>query len=452
MFALTEGTVREAIGLAGGSERLYSAVSTDTRTLTPGSLFVALGGDRFDGHDFLASARAAGAVAAIVRIGTSPVEGLLLHQGADPLRAYGLLARARRRTLPGPVIAVTGTNGKTSTKEMVAAVLRTRYRTHATRANLNNLVGVPQTILAAAPDVEALVIEAGASRPGEIARYREIIEPSLAIVTNAVAAHLVGFGSLQTVMDEKLSLTRQVPLVLVGLEPGGLAEGARALGAETVLTVGLRGADLSPEAVTVGPDGHPTVTVDGRSFVLPLLGRHQAANALFAWGVARLLGLDLDAAARALEQVRIPGGRVEILRVGGLTIINDSYNANPQSFRAAIEVARQLRGTRRLVFVAGTMLELGADQARLHHEVAEQLVALGPDILAVVGEFVPALAPWAAELGDRLVTAADVPALGALLAERLRGDELVVLKASRGVALERILPAITGPAAPSAEV
>jgi UDP-N-acetylmuramoyl-tripeptide--D-alanyl-D-alanine ligase len=214
----------------------------------------------------------------------------------------------------------------------------------------------------------------------------------------------------------------------------------------------LRGADLSPEAVTVGPDGHPTVTVDGRSFVLPLLGRHQAANALFAWGVARLLGLDLDAAARALEQVRIPGGRVEILRVGGLTIINDSYNANPQSFRAAIEVARQLRGTRRLVFVAGTMLELGADQARLHHEVAEQLVALGPDILAVVGEFVPALAPWAAELGDRLVTAADVPALGALLAERLRGDELVVLKASRGVALERILPAITGPAAPSAEV
>jgi len=452
MFALTERTVREAIGLAGGSERLYSAVSTDTRTLTAGSLFVALDGDRFDGHDFLASARATGAVAAIVRTGTSPVEGLLLHQVADPLRAYGLLARARRRTLPGPVIAVTGTNGKTSTKEMVAAVLRTRYRTHATRANLNNLVGVPQTILAAAPDVDALVIEAGASRPGEIARYREIIEPSLAIVTNAVAAHLVGFGSLQTVMDEKLSLTRQVPLVLVGLEPGGLAQGARALGAETVLTVGLRGADLSPEAVTVGPDGHPTVTVDGRSFVLPLLGRHQAANALFAWGVARLLGLDLDAAARALEQVRIPGGRVEILRVGGLTIINDSYNANPQSFRAAIEVARQLRGTRRLVFVAGTMLELGADQARLHHEVAEQLVALGPDILAVVGEFVPALAPWAAELGDRLVTAADVPALGALLAERLRGDELVVLKASRGVALERILPAITGPAAPSAEV
>ena len=452
MFALTERTVREAIGLAGGSERLYSAVSTDTRTLTAGSLFVALDGDRFDGHDFLASARAAGAVAAIVRTGTSPVEGLLLHQVADPLRAYGLLARARRRTLPGPVIAVTGTNGKTSTKEMVAAVLRTRYRTHATRANLNNLVGVPQTILAAAPDVEALVIEAGASRPGEIARYREIIEPLLAIVTNAVAGHLVGFGSLQTVLDEKLSLTRQVPLVLVGLEPEGLAEGARALGAETVLTVGLRGADLSPEAVTVGPDGHPTVTVDGRSFVLPLLGRHQAANALFAWGVARLLGLDLDAAARALEQVRIPGGRVEILRVGGLTIINDSYNANPQSFRAAIEVARQLRGTRRLVFVAGTMLELGADQARLHHEVAEQLVALGPDILAVVGEFVPALAPWAAELGDRLVTAADVPALGALLAERLRGDELVVLKASRGVALERILPAITGPAAPSAEV
>jgi UDP-N-acetylmuramoyl-tripeptide--D-alanyl-D-alanine ligase len=452
MFVLTERVVREAIGLSGGSDHRYSAVSTDTRTLTPGSLFVALCGDRFDGHDFLAQARDAGAVAAIVRTGTPPVAGLVFHEVADTLRAYGLLARARRRTLPGPVIVVTGTNGKTSTKEMVAAVLRTRYRTHATRANLNNLVGVPQTILEADPDVEALVVEAGANLPGEIARYREITEPSLAIVANAVAGHLEGFGSLQAVMDEKLSLTREVPLVLVGLEPVGLAQGARALGAGMVLTVGLRSADLSPETVTLGPDGHPSVTVDGRTFVLPLLGLHQAANALFAWGVARLLGLDLDAAARALEQVRIPGGRGELLRVGGLTIINDSYNANPQSFRAVIEVARQLRGTRRLVFVAGTMLELGADQARWHHDIAERLVALGPDLLAAVGEFVPALAPWAAALGDRLLTAADVPTLGPLLAERLRGDELVVLKASRGVALERILPALRSRAAPSAEV
>src|SRR5512139_1947623 len=205
---LRESAVRAAVGVAGpGSGQVFSQVSTDTRALRPGALFVALEGERFDGHDFLAAARGAGAVAAVVRQGTAPVDGLALLEVPDTLRAYGLIARARRRTVPGPVVAITGTNGKTSTKEMVAAALRTRYRTHATRANLNNLVGVPQTILEAPADVEALVVEAGANLPGEIARYREIIEPTIAIVTNASAGHLEGFGSLAAVMEEKLSLT-----------------------------------------------------------------------------------------------------------------------------------------------------------------------------------------------------------------------------------------------------
>ncbi len=451
-FALSEASVRAAIGLEGGSSRIsYAGASTDTRTLAPGSVFVALQGDRYDGHDFLPAAVETGAVAAIVRTGTAPVPGLTLHEVDDTLRAYGLLARARRRTITGPVIAITGTNGKTSTKELVACVLRTRWRTYATRANLNNLVGVPQTILEAPGDTDALVVEAGANLPGEIARYREIIEPDLTIVTNAAAGHLEGFGSLGAVVAEKLELARGVATVLVGTTPPHLVAEAAARGAGHVVTVGLDSADVMPGRLELDTGAHPVLQLDGRTVTLPLRGRHQAVNALFAWAVARALGLDLDASAKALTTVRLPGGRGEVIEAGGLTIINDCYNANPASFQAAIDLAAALRGGRRLVFVAGTMRELGADTARLHDEAAAALVALDPDLLAVVGDFVGALTPYAPRLGDRFLAAPDAPALGPRLAERLTGGELVVLKASRGVALERILPAITSRPAPTPE-
>ncbi len=437
-----EREVRAALGLpapAGRPALAFSEISTDTRTLRPGALFVALTGERFDGHEHLGAAAAAGAAAAVVRRGTGDVTGLALLPVDDPLVAYGDLARARRRTLSGPVVAVTGTNGKTSTKEMLAAVLRTCWRTHATRANLNNLVGVPATILEAPADTEALVVEAGANLPGEIARYREIIEPSVTVITNAVAGHLEGFGSLAGVLAEKLSLARDVPLAVVGIRPPELAAGARGL-AGRVVTAGLAGADRAPDAVHLDDLGRATVEVDGRRFRLPYPGRHLAENAMLAWTVGRELGLDPAAAAAALERFTLPPGRSDLRQEGGLTILNDCYNANPDSFGAAIATARELRRGRRLVMVAGTMRELGLESARLHGEVARALVELEPDLLAAVGEFVPALAPYAGRLGDRLVTAPDAPAVGPLVAERLRGDEVVVLKASRGVALERILP------------
>ncbi|MGH7630111.1 MAG: UDP-N-acetylmuramoyl-tripeptide--D-alanyl-D-alanine ligase [Gemmatimonadales bacterium] len=414
----------------------FSEISTDTRRLAPGALFVALRGERFDGHDHLDAARRAGAAAAVVRRGTPAVDGLPLIPVDDTLRAYGDLARARRAAITGPVIAVTGTNGKTSTKEMLAAVLRTRYRTHATRANLNNLVGVPLTVLEAPADTEALVVEAGANAPGEIARYREIIDPSIAVVTNVGEGHVEGFGSLDGVMREKLALLRDVPLAVVGATPPDLADRARRL-ARRVIGV----ADGTREArVETDEQGRPTIDLGGRRFTIPYPGRQLAANALLAWIVAEELGLDLDACARAFETLVFPGGRSELRQEGRLTILNDCYNANPPSFLAAIATARELRRGRRLVFVAGSMRELGAEAPRLHARMAEALVALAPDLLAAVGDFVPALAPHAAALGPRLITAADADAIGPLVAARLEGDEVVVLKASRGVALERILP------------
>jgi len=446
MIHWTDGAVRTALGLGpevAASPAAFLAISTDTRTIQRGALFVALKGERFDGHDHLAAARDAGATGAVVREGTPDVEGLVLYRVPDTLAAYGELGRARRRTLSGPVIAIGGANGKTSTKEMCAAVLRTHYRVHATPENDNNLVGIPKTLLAAPPDTEALVIEAGASVRGELMRARRIIEPTVTVTTNVAVSHLDGFGSLEGVTQEELDLLDGVPLAIVGVDPPALATGARER-AGKVITAGLARADRVPQSATVDSTGHPTLVVDGHRVRLPLLGLHQAANAMLAWTLARELGLDLGLAAEALRTLRIPGGRGEVIQARGLTIVNDAYNANPASFLAAIGTARAMRGSRRLVFVVGTMRELGPESARHHNAVAAALVGLEPDLLAAVGDFVPVLRLYAGRLGDRLLCAPDAETMGPLLRSRLHGDELIILKASRGTALERILPHLTG--------
>ena len=444
MTAWDSASVSAALGIRGPGGLRFSGVGTDTRHLTPGTLFVALKGERFDAHDFLRDAQARGATAAVVRRGTPPVDGLPFYEVGDTLEALGLLGRARRRALAAgsPVVAITGSSGKTSTKEMIRAALATRWRVHATTGNLNNLIGVPLTILAAPPDTTALVVEAGASVPGEIARLRGIIEPTIAVITNVGYAHVEGFGSLEGVMREKLALTAGVLLAIVGTEPPELAARTRQL-AHRVIAAGLDGADRVPEAVWLSTAGRATLRVEGREIALPLVGRHQAANAMLTWTLVQELDLDRSAAAAALEGLVIPGGRGELVQHGALTILNDCYNANPSSFRAAIATAEALRRGRRLVFVAGTMRELGREAVRHHTAVAQELVDLEPDLLAVVGDFVPALTPYGGRLGDRLLAAPDAPTLGPMLAARLRGDELVVLKASRGVALERIIPLLT---------
>ncbi len=432
--------VREALGLGGpATDAVYSGVATDTRSIQPGALFVALKGERFDAHDFLADAARGGATGAVVRQGTPDIPGLSLYPVPDTLRALGDLAHARRMAIPGPVVAITGTNGKTSVKEMLAAALRTRYRTQATRINLNNLVGVPLTILEAPDDTEAMVVEAGANLPGEIARHREVIAPSITVITNVAAGHLEGFGSPEVVLREKLSLADGVALAVVGTDPASLPELVRQH-ARKVISAGLAGAERVPAKVELTADGRPRVTIGKERFLLDARGRHQAGNAMIAWTVAEALGLDLGKVARSLEALILPGGRGELQQIGKLTILNDAYNANPSSFRAAIDLARALRGKRKLVFVAGTMRELGEAAPALHAEIASLLVALKPDLLAAVGEFVPALEPYRSALGERLLTAGDAAELAPRLAARLSGEELVVLKGSRGVALERLLP------------
>jgi UDP-N-acetylmuramoyl-tripeptide--D-alanyl-D-alanine ligase len=435
--------VSDVLGVPGPGEGTFPHISTDTRALAAGDLFVALKGERFDAHDFLAEARARGAGAAVARRGTTPVPGLPYFEVDDPLVALGALGRARRRAFPRgtPVVAITGSSGKTTTKELVAAALAARYRVHATAANLNNEIGVPLTLLAAPDEAQALVIEAGASVPGEIARLRAVIEPTIAVITTVGFAHVEGFGSLAGVLHEKLSLLDGVPLAVVGTDPPELGREARRR-TRTIVAGSTPAAELRADSVRLDEDGRCVLRWRGREVTLPLFGLHQGDNAMLALAVAREVGVEAEAALAGLARVAVLGGRGRVSRQGDLTIIDDTYNANPGSLARAMESAVQLaraRG-RPLAVVVGTMLELGPESARLHAAAAADIVRCEPQLVGAVGEFAAAFAPYRARLGARLLVAENAAALGPRLRDALRGNEVVLLKASRGVALEQVLP------------
>ena len=435
--------VAEALGTQGRRAGDFTGISTDTRDLRGGELFVALKGERFDAHDFLPQARSQGAAAAVVRRGTARVDGLAFFEVPDPLAALGALARARRRRLAptSPVVAITGSSGKTSTKEMIRAVLATTYRVHATSGNLNNLVGVPLTLLALPDDANALVVEAGASVPGEIGRLRDIIEPTIAVITNVGYAHVEGFGSLAGVMREKVSLAEGVECAVVGTEPPELAHEARCRARTLRVAGSAAGADVRPESAELDNAGHVRLTWQGAAVTLPVVGFQHIENAMVALAVAEVLGVAPARAVAALADALIPAGRGALVELGRLTVIDDTYNANPTSLGWALKSAHSLAERRRrpLAVVVGSMLELGTESARLHAAAAAEIVALKPALIGAVGAFVAAFEPYRARLGARLVTAADADALGPLLRAALGGDEIVLLKASRGVALERVL-------------
>ncbi len=443
MTIWTSDRVSSALDLPCESSMPFTGIVTDTRTLTSGSLFVALVGDRFDGHDFLKDALDAGAAAAVVRRGTTPISELRYFEVPDTLDALGSLARQRRRMVQGPVVGITGTNGKTSTKEMFIRALSTRWAVHGTHENENNLVGVPLTILAAPPECEALVVEVGANLPGEVAKLRDVLEPSLGVVTNVSAGHLEGFGSVAVALEEKVSLLDGTPMAVVGTEPSDLGLLARSR-ADRALVAGTGAdAEVRPDQWSVNSDGQGRLTYHGARFDLPLVGRHQVENAMLAIGGAVMLDLDISEVATALAALSVPSGRCEVIRCGDLTILKDCYNSNPSSLMASLETASALRGDAPLVVVLGTMLELGHESVALHAKMAEVVLKVGPQLIAASGDFVAAFVRHGAELGDRLVTENDPEALGRMVAERIEPNAVVLVKGSRGVHLERVIPYLT---------
>lgn len=424
-------------------DRALSGVSTDSRQLTQGALFVALRGDRFDAHDLLGAARDAGAAAVVVDDAERAVGlGLPVLLVRDTREALGALARGWRRAWGGTVVAVGGSNGKTSTKELLRAAIGARLTVHATAANENNLVGVPLTLLSVPPHAQVAVVEVGTNAPGEIAALRAICEADLVVVTSLGEEHLEGLGDLAGVLREESAIFEGAPLAVLPAAEKALELAAQAHGAR-VIRAGLAAGDVQPDGWRLDPDdGRVMLRFEEHAVVLPVRGVHQGANAMLALAVARALGVPVRDALVGMSHMPVPHMRGEWSQLGALTLINDAYNANPPSMRAALALLQSVGDGRPRVAVLGTMRELGAQGDALHDAIARDALACNLDLIVAVGDFAEAFARVAPE-APHVLPAIDADAVWPALSRRLSRDAVVLLKASRGVRLERLLPSLT---------
>ena len=416
-------------------------ICTDSRSLQPGDFFVPLVGESFDGHRFLAQLPALGAQAAVVgQSWSNPVPSDLLHWRVDDtLQAYQQLALLHRRALGQPVVAVTGSAGKTTTRELIRAALAPLGPVHCSEGNNNNDIGVPLTVLSADTHHRALVIEMGMRGPGEIERLSRCTEPDVAVITNIGTAHIGRLGSREAIAAAKCEITAALKADGVVVIPAGDALLETALSkvwSGRVLRVRL--ADDAPVAADcIGAVDAGQLEVGGHRLPLPLEGRHNARNCLLALAVADQLGVS-SASLNAME-VSVPGGRNRRLLQGGLTLLDETYNASPEAVMAALALLSSQPGRR--FAVLGTMLELGAESLQLHCAVATQAAALKLDGLVVVdgGEEGRAMANAAAAL-PRIAVVSSPEDAAEPLSKWLRAGDVVLLKASRGVALEKLIP------------
>lgn len=449
MRVWTEAAVTAALGSAARAHDdtvVFTAVSTDTRALKGGELFVALRGAIHDAHDHLTDARSAGALGAVVdHIPDGAPDDLRYYVVPDTLAALGLLGRCLRRQLPARVCAVAGSNGKTTTKELLRAALEPKYRVHATSGNLNNLIGAPLTLLRTPEKAEVVIAEIGTNAPGEIAQLSAIVEPDAAVITGISAEHLEGLGDLHGVLREETSVLPWVPVrgvVVVADDPPMLAERARSMHG-SVRVAGLTeraDAELRGTDVELDEDGRVRFRWAGRLVSLELRGRHNARNALVALGLAEAWGVPSADAIAGVEALQPPKMRTEYHRIGDLIVIADCYNANPASVSAAVDLLASMprRGGR--VAVLGSMLELGPRSGEIHRELADEIARGDFDIIVATGDFADAFGPHRTALGRRLMIVSDPLEAWAPLSAALQGSEVVLLKGSRGVALERLLP------------
>jgi UDP-N-acetylmuramoyl-tripeptide--D-alanyl-D-alanine ligase len=435
---------------AGEAATAVTGLSTDSRTTKPGDVFFALIGERFDGHNFLRQAATAKAAAIVISSGavsdqltefTGPVIVV-----ADTQRALGDLAAWYRGRFEGTVVAITGSCGKTTVKEMLGQILAAHLRGQRPQSSFNNSVGVPLTILRSEPDDDFLVLELGTNAPGEMRRLAEIARPDLAVVTCVGPSHLEGLRSLEGVAEEKEHLVR-------ALGADGVAvlnfddERVRAMGEATrgrVVTFGTTGGDVRAERIEVGPDGVRFALETGVEIRLPAPGRHNVLNALAAVTAARQFGLADDAIAAALTQYRSPKMRLARTVLGeGVTLIDDAYNANPMSSGAALEVLCLQPKTGRYVLVQGDMLELGAESERRHEELGRAIAASCVGLLVTVGPLTRATSLAAAERGDLVrFHFGDSQAASGEVVELLAPGDVVLVKGSRGLAMEHVVAAI----------
>lgn len=433
----------------GDTSAAFDAVTTDSREAREGAAFFALDGARHRGADFVPAAFGSGCSVVVVPRGWegSVPPGRCALRVADPLRALAALAKARRDAWDCPVIAVTGSAGKTSVKEMTAHVFAADRNVLRTPGNYNTTLGVSRTILDAALDPELAVLECGASEPGEIARLAALVSPSAACVTNVGAAHLSGFGTLEGVRREKLMLLQGVvgdgPRVLDVDDPA-MAAAADSLGGRVVRVGRASRADVRLSAVELRPDGGSAYRLsDGTEGTLAVPGEHQVRNALFVIAFGEAFGVTRAETAARLGTFRGVPGRLGMRVSGGVTVCDDTYNANPSSMTAALQWFAALPVAGRKAVALGDMLELGEDAGRLHEALGREVAAAGFARAVFAGTAMRSA--WhvaSARLHDAARHVADSGDAAADLAAWVRPGDAVLVKGSRGMRMERVVEAL----------
>ena len=433
----------------GGANVSVTKISTDSRTLKRGELFVALRGERFDGHKFVEAAAKSGAAGALVAEnwkGRVP-EGCATLITADTLQAYQNLAANYRKSLPLKVISITGSNGKTSTKDFTAAVLSRRFRVTKTEGNFNNHVGLPRTILEATSEDEVAVWEIGMNHPGEIAMLAKIAGPDVAIITNIGVAHIEFMGSREAIAREKGALVEAVTargsVILNADDPFSAEIGGRTRA--RIFWAGITAGTVNAVEITQSASGSEFTIREGAHRCraqLPVPGLHMVQNALLAVAAGRVFGLSLEECASALAAAPLTKARLQIKEISGVQFIDDSYNANPDSMKAALRTLVELDADGKRLAVLGEMGELGEESERGHREVGEEAATLGVDGLIAVGKMGKIMAKAAAKAGLEKTSAVGTTAEAAeLLGEIAQPGDLVLIKGSRLTRTEEVIDA-----------
>jgi UDP-N-acetylmuramoyl-tripeptide--D-alanyl-D-alanine ligase len=415
--------------------QLGSGIQTDTRIIKPGEVFVALRGDKFDGHGFVSTAIAKGAIAAIVDFAYEN-PGLPVLQVKNTLEAYQKIARWWRDRFDIPVIGVTGSVGKTTTKELIAAVLATQGRVHKTYGNYNNEIGVPKTLLELSPEHDYAVIEMAMRGKGQIAELTHIANPTIGVITNVGTAHIELLGSETAIAETKCELLAEMPkdsVAILNHDHPLLISTAATVWQGEVITYGLSGGDIQGQVMD-----HETLAVGGIQLPLPLPGRHNAANFLAALAVAQVVGIDW-ATLQTCVNVDMPTGRSQRFALANdVVILDETYNAAPEAMLAALQLLADTPGKRKIA-VLGAMKELGERSPQLHQRVGETVQKLQLDGLLVLvdGTDAEAIAKSAAGIpSECFATHAE---LVARLKTFVQAGDRLLFKAAHSVGLDQVV-------------
>jgi UDP-N-acetylmuramoyl-tripeptide--D-alanyl-D-alanine ligase len=437
--------------IQGAAHASFTGVSTDSRSIKPGELFFALRGENFDGHRFLPEAIQRGGKGAVVEHARELAldKAVPLIKVPDTLEALGDLANYWRKQHPIPLIAVVGSNGKTTTKEMAAAILGKRHKIIKNPGNLNNLIGLPLSLLKISAFDDVAVLEMGMNRRGEILRLTRIAEPELGILTNVGPVHLEGLGSIEGVMEAKGELIEgmgvQARVIYNADDPRVVQLSQRFAGNKTSFGVDNH-ADWQATDITIQEDGRVSFQMQGPARETPvslrLLGRHQVYNALAAAAAASHLGAGINDIKEGLEGFAPPAMRMELMTLGtGIRVINDAYNANPRSMDAALRTLAEITG-RRKIAVLGDMWELGEYAPEAHQELGQAVQERGIDLLFLLGEFAAQVAEGARKAGmdpQAITIGKDHQAVGLQLSQIVQQGDWVLVKGSRIMRMEEII-------------